>query len=62
MLNKKADFYDEYKKIYIGKNDLIKHFELLYNDHIKQQSDFDDFLQSAYSEIKKHKNKFKNLS
>lgn len=62
LLNKKADFYDEYKKIYIGKNNLIKHFELLYKNHITEQSNFDDFLKNAYSEIKKYKNKFKNLS
>jgi len=61
LLKKKAVFYDEHKKIYIGKRNLPKHFELLYRKHIKQRSNFDDFLQEAYLEIKTHKNKFKSL-
>ena len=61
LLKKRADFYDEHKKIYIGKRNLPKHFELLYKKHIKQQSNFDDFFQKAYLEIKTHKDKFKNL-
>lgn len=61
LLKKRADFYDEHKKIHIGKKNLPKHFELLYKKHIKQQSNFNDFLQEAYSEIKTHKDKFKNL-
>lgn len=62
ILKKKADFYEEHKKIYIGKKNLPKYFELLYKKHIKKQSSFDDFLREAYLEIKKHKNKFKELS
>ncbi|MCK4520736.1 hypothetical protein KAT95_02600 [Candidatus Parcubacteria bacterium] len=61
LLKKKADFYDEYKKIYIGKKNLPKYFKLLYKKHTKQHSNFDDFLRKAYLEIKNHRDKFKNV-
>ncbi len=61
LLKQKAGFYEEYKRIYINKKIAPEYFNLLYKEYLKEQSSFEDFLQGAYREIKKHKNKFKKL-
>lgn len=49
--------YTEYMKIKIGKRNLIQHFENLYEKSRKKKEPFAQFLQTAYKEAKKHKDK-----
>jgi len=52
--------YPEYRKVKIGKRNLIQHFENLYKNSRKKKEPFAQFLQTAYKEAQKHKNKILN--
>lgn len=52
--------YAEYHKVKIGKRSLIQHFENLYKESRKKKEPFAQFLQSAYKEALKHKDKILN--
>lgn len=49
--------YTEYLKARIGKRRLIQHFEELYRKSRSRKESFAQFLQTAYKEAQKHKNK-----
>ncbi len=52
--------YQEHLKIKIGSRNLIQHFEDLYKKSRKKKEPFAQFLQTAYKEAQKHKNKILN--
>ncbi len=52
-----AGGYAEYHKTKIGKRNLIQHFENLYKDSRKRKEPFAQFLQTAYREAQKYKDK-----
>jgi hypothetical protein len=59
FLKHRVLFHTRYYKIKIKNVSAAKYFSLLYSRHKVKGSSFDNFLKSAYSEIKKYSNKFK---
>lgn len=53
----KPEAYPEHKKVKIGEMNLIQHFEKLYEDSRERKELFAQFLQIAYKEAQKHKDK-----
>ncbi len=54
LLKKKASFYDEYRDLAINGKKFPEYFDLLYKKYSNENYTFSDFLEVAYSEIKKH--------
>lgn len=61
LLNKKAVFYAEHKKLKINRVDIPNYFNLLYKEHLRQKTNFGEFLNKSYGEIKANRRLFKNL-
>lgn len=55
LLGKKADFYEEYQNIKIGKQNVPAFFEKLYQEN---KDDFEKLLKQSYKAIKTNKNLF----
>jgi len=60
ILKSGAGGYREHEKAKIGKRNLIQHFEELYKQSRKKKEPFAKFLQIAYKEAQKHKDKILN--
>ncbi len=58
MLKRKADFYNEHKRIKIDGKTVPKYFNDLYNK-ISKNKNFDEFLKESYQIIKKNSKLFK---
>lgn len=59
LLHKKPRFYNEHNRIKIGNKSVPTFFTDLYNSHLKQNTDFANFLKEAYRVIKKNRKLFK---
>lgn len=60
ILKSETRIYPEHEKAKIGKRSLIQHFEVLYKESRKKKEPFAQFLQTAYKEAQKHRDKILN--
>lgn len=58
LLGRKADFYNEHKRIKIGNRTVPKYFSDLYKKNSIDKN-FDEFLEESYRAIKENKELFK---
>ena len=55
LLSHKHNHYSEFQKAKIGSKPLIKHFESLYQKHLKSKRSFEEFLKICWDEAVKHR-------